>query len=78
MERVAVAHPNIALVKYWGKRDVALNLPVVPSLSLIDAQQALSLSDFELVGATYEQQLAILRLQASMGILGKQSAAGAM
>jgi len=51
---------------------------LVPSLSLIDAQQALSLSDFELVGATYEQQLAILRLQASMGLLGKQSAAGAM
>lgn len=31
---VAVAHPNIALVKYWGKRDVPLNLPAVPSLSL--------------------------------------------
>ncbi len=30
----AIAHPNIALVKYWGKRDVALNLPAVPSLSL--------------------------------------------
>jgi diphosphomevalonate decarboxylase len=30
----AIAHPNIALVKYWGKRDAALNLPAVPSLSL--------------------------------------------
>lgn len=30
----ATAHPNIALVKYWGKRDTALNLPAVPSLSL--------------------------------------------
>ncbi len=30
----AHAHPNIALVKYWGKRDLALNLPAVPSLSL--------------------------------------------
>lgn len=30
----ALAHPNIALVKYWGKRDVALNLPAAPSLSL--------------------------------------------
>ena len=29
-----VAHPNIALIKYWGKRDIALNLPAVPSLSL--------------------------------------------
>lgn len=30
----AVAHPNIAVVKYWGKRDVVLNLPAVSSLSL--------------------------------------------
>lgn len=30
----ARAHPNIALVKYWGKRDRVLNLPAVPSLSL--------------------------------------------
>ncbi len=30
----AIAHPNIALCKYWGKRDVALNLPATPSISL--------------------------------------------
>ena len=30
----AIAHPNIALIKYWGKRDLALNLPAVSSLSL--------------------------------------------
>ncbi len=30
----AIAHPNIALCKYWGKRDAALNLPSTPSLSL--------------------------------------------
>jgi diphosphomevalonate decarboxylase len=30
----AQAQPNIALVKYWGKRDAALNLPVVGSLSI--------------------------------------------
>ena len=28
------AQPNIALIKYWGKRDTALNLPVVGSLSI--------------------------------------------
>ncbi|GGA12446.1 diphosphomevalonate decarboxylase [Dyella caseinilytica] len=28
------AQPNIALVKYWGKRDTALNLPVVGSISI--------------------------------------------
>ena len=30
----AVAHSNIALVKYWGKADVERNLPAVPSLSM--------------------------------------------
>lgn len=30
----AVAHPNIALIKYWGKSDAALNLPETGSLSL--------------------------------------------
>ena len=31
---IARAHPNIALVKYWGKRDKPLNLPAVGSLSI--------------------------------------------
>jgi diphosphomevalonate decarboxylase len=30
----AVANPNIALIKYWGKVDEALNLPANPSLSM--------------------------------------------
>lgn len=30
----AVAHPNIALAKYWGKRPGAGNVPAVPSLSV--------------------------------------------
>ena len=30
----ALAGTNIALVKYWGKRDAALNLPATGSLSL--------------------------------------------
>ncbi|HKU79303.1 MAG TPA: diphosphomevalonate decarboxylase [Rhodanobacteraceae bacterium] len=30
----AQAQPNIALVKYWGKRDAALNLPAAGSLSI--------------------------------------------
>jgi diphosphomevalonate decarboxylase len=34
----ALAHSNIALAKYWGKRDVARNLPDVPSLSMTLAQ----------------------------------------
>lgn len=30
----ATAHANIALAKYWGKADIELNMPAVPSLSL--------------------------------------------
>ena len=34
----ARAGTNIALVKYWGKRDAALNLPAAGSLSLTLAE----------------------------------------
>jgi diphosphomevalonate decarboxylase len=34
MQATAIAHPNIALVKYWGKSDVGQNLPAVGSLSI--------------------------------------------
>ena len=34
MQAVAQAQPNIALIKYWGKRDVDRNLPAVDSLSV--------------------------------------------
>ncbi|MBZ4398817.1 diphosphomevalonate decarboxylase [Myxococcus sp. MISCRS1] len=34
MKATVLAHPNIALVKYWGKRDDALILPHQSSLSL--------------------------------------------
>lgn len=34
MQATAQAQPNIALVKYWGKRDVARNLPATGSISI--------------------------------------------
>ncbi len=34
MKSTAIAHINIALVKYWGKRDFLLNLPAVGSISI--------------------------------------------
>jgi diphosphomevalonate decarboxylase len=34
MQATAVAHPNIALIKYWGKRDFERNIPAVGSLSI--------------------------------------------
>src|SRR3989442_7813796 len=33
-ETTARANINVALVKYWGKRDAALNLPATGSISL--------------------------------------------
>jgi len=34
MTSTATAHTNIALIKYWGKKDAILNLPTTSSLSL--------------------------------------------
>jgi diphosphomevalonate decarboxylase len=34
MQASAIAHPNVALIKYWGKRNAAANLPATGSLSL--------------------------------------------
>ncbi len=34
LSAAAVAHPNIALAKYWGKRDSRLNLPATGSVSI--------------------------------------------
>ena len=31
-EACSIAHPNIALSKYWGKREGGGNYPAVPSL----------------------------------------------
>ena len=40
MSASARAHSNIALIKYWGKRDVALNLPAVGSIAITLAELA--------------------------------------
>jgi outer membrane protein len=44
---------------------------LLASLSLIDAEQALTFAEREVVNAGYERELAILRLKRSMGTLGK-------
>jgi outer membrane protein len=46
---------------------------LVSSLSLIDAEQGLSMAERELMNAAYDRQLAILRLKKSIGMLGKES-----
>ena len=34
MKATALAHPNIALIKYWGNRDHDLRIPVNGSFSM--------------------------------------------
>ena len=34
MQGTAIAQPNIALIKYWGKRNIERNLPAVGSISM--------------------------------------------
>ena len=66
LQATAQAQPNIALVKYWGKRDAALNLPAAGSLSItLDAlhtrtrvrfDDALTADDITLDGESDEAQ----------------------
>ena len=45
---------------------------LLASLSLIDAEQALTMAERELMNAIYDRELAILRLRKSIGTLGKE------
>jgi len=68
---IAVAHPNIALVKYWGKADEARNLPAVGSISItldtlvttttVRFDPALGEDSFTLDGRTAPNQLPRVR-----------------
>ena len=47
MKTTAIAHSNIALVKYWGKRAPKLNLPAVGSISItLDALRTTTYVEF--------------------------------
>jgi len=45
----AIAHPNIAFIKYWGNKDYFLNLPANSSISMnlanLETRTTLSLLD---------------------------------
>ena len=56
MRATAKAQPNIALIKYWGKRDSRRNLPAVGSISLTLADLYTSM-DVELDGALDSDEL---------------------
>ncbi|ROR97144.1 diphosphomevalonate decarboxylase [Salana multivorans] len=60
----AVAHANIALVKYWGKRDGALMLPATSSVSLtLDAFRTTTTVTLLPEGAPDEVELDGVRLE---------------
>ena len=77
----AIAHPNIAIIKYWGNRDNALRLPVNGSISMnlaglfarttvrFDASlraNALSINNREVTGKGLERVSYILELVRGM------------
>ena len=80
MQATAIAQPNIALIKYWGKRDIDQNLPAVGSISItlcdlhttvsVDLQESAS-SDVLLVNGV-DSPAMLPRISASLDIvLGK-------
>ncbi len=58
MPAIAKAQPNIALIKYWGKRDSELNLPAVGSISITLSELFTEMS-VELDDSFSEDQLAV-------------------
>src|SRR5699024_5323583 len=77
----AQARPNIALVKYWGKRDSALNLPAAGSLSVtldtlstrtrVDFDPALEADQLRLNGS--EDSGTLRRVSACLDVLRDQA-----
>ena len=53
MHASVVAHPNIALVKYWGKREQKLILPINSSVSVTIDQADLATTTTVTASATY-------------------------
>ena len=58
MRAAAIAQPNIALIKYWGKRDVVRNLPAVGSIS-ITLRDLFTEMRVQLDGALTDDQLTV-------------------
>ena len=87
MQATAIAQPNIALIKYWGKRDIDRNLPAVGSISitLSDLQTKVSvelrdgLSDDILLVNGDENQAMLPRMSACLDkVLGQSHVRASM
>ncbi len=74
MRATAIAQPNIALIKYWGKRDLSRNLPAVGSISItlrdlfteMQIELDESLANDRLVVNGAEDQIMLPRLSACL------------
>jgi diphosphomevalonate decarboxylase len=74
------AHPSLALIKYWGKRDPRRNLPATPSLAVTlggvhtETRVSLAESDSVTLGGVlqpatrYEEFFAVLRRLLAVGL----------
>lgn len=72
MQATALAQPNIALVKYWGKQHIGHNLPAVGSISItLDAPRTRTRVSFSGTQAADEF---LLNGQAEPAMLGRVSA----
>lgn len=81
MAAIAQAQPNIALVKYWGKRDATLNLPATGSLSItldapwtrtrVEFDASLRHDELRLNGA--EDPAALARVSACLDLLRQRA-----
>ncbi len=82
----AQAHPNIALIKYWGKSDESMSLPATGSLSLtldifpttttVEVDEALTADAFELNGTVRDDDAA-RRVSTFLDLVRAQAGTGA-
>ena len=87
MRANALAHPNIALVKYWGKRDLEYNLPAAGSLSMtldgletkttVEFDESLGRDRFELDGKIVEKGRKYDRVVDFLEVVREQASHGA-
>ena len=71
MRAIAKAQPNIALIKYWGKRDPIRNLPAVGSIS-VTLSDLFTEMDVEIDG-TLKDDLLVVSGQDGNGMLARVS-----
>lgn len=72
MQAQARAQPNIALIKYWGKRDLEKNLPAVGSISLTLAELYSEMC--VTVDSSLQQDLLLVNGDESRSMLARVSA----